>query len=242
MNKVSEAFFEADIRAEQVINLSMVVGHWDQALPDAFNDFFDDYIAGAVPDDGDLKELIQTLPSIAEIFQDAEFECWGTGDLARWFCEHGHFGQLIQLATPVRFDFSEDGACFCTSWGHYHTTWIYADNDQAAVAAALAWKDAMAEADKAAAQSKPATAYAYCFAGGVVEFGPELPDGALPIAHGPEAILRAWMDVKCRHAHDGETLLVPGIPEARNQIQAVDALTAFKEWIKPSCEQTGLTV
>lgn len=32
-----------------------------------------------------------------------------------------------------------------------------------------------------------------------------------------------------RHAYDGHTLLVPGVPEARNQMEGVEALIAFRE-------------
>lgn len=83
---------------------------------------------------------------------------------------------------------------------------------------------------------------AYCFASGQIEFGRRIPEGALPIARGPAKVLRQRMEVVARHAYDGKTLLVPGVPEAANQIEAVDALIAFRNWIKPSCEKVGLTV
>lgn len=83
---------------------------------------------------------------------------------------------------------------------------------------------------------------AYCYASGEICFGRSLPEGALPIARGPAKALRQRMEVVARHAYDGKTLLVPGVPEAANQIEAVDALLRFREWIKPGCAAAGLTV
>ena len=68
--------------------------------------------------------------------------------------------------------------------------------------------------------------YAYAWASGLIEFGPSVPSGALPIIRGG----RRAMDlvrVRARHAYDGESLLVPGVPEADSEAAAVDALTAF---------------
>lgn len=72
---------------------------------------------------------------------------------------------------------------------------------------------------------------AYCYASGLIEFGARLPDGALPIARGRDKPLREFINGVARHAYDGETLLVPGIPEATDQDAALDALFAFLDWI-----------
>lgn len=85
---------------------------------------------------------------------------------------------------------------------------------------------------------------AYCYASGQIEFGRKMPDGALPVARGPAKILRDFIDSRARHGYstklvDGrptkipgtETLLVPGIPEAPDQVAAGDALFAFRKWI-----------
>lgn len=75
------------------------------------------------------------------------------------------------------------------------------------------------------------TTYAYCYASGEIEIGPRVPLGALAIARGREDALRDLMCVASRHAYDGETLLVPGVPEAPDQIAGVDALKAWCNWL-----------
>lgn len=95
--------------------------------------------------------------------------------------------------------------------------------------------------------------YFYCYANGVAKFGKKVPDGAIEIdrqtAKQREAekarmkkidpILRplSWKEslmVKCRLSYDGKTALIPGIPEAENQREALNALTKFKAWaVKP---------
>jgi hypothetical protein len=85
---------------------------------------------------------------------------------------------------------------------------------------------------------------AYCYASGHIEFGRSVPDGALPIAHGPAKRLRDFIEGLARHGYSTElvngrptkirgteTLLVPGVPEAPDEFAAVDALTAWVNWI-----------
>ncbi|QBH95747.1 host nuclease inhibitor protein [Limnobaculum zhutongyuii] len=78
---------------------------------------------------------------------------------------------------------------------------------------------------------------AYCFASGVIEFGQRLPNGALPIISGKARNVRDLIGVHARHAYDGQTLLVPGIPEAIDQHEGLDALQAFINRIKPELEE-----
>lgn len=73
---------------------------------------------------------------------------------------------------------------------------------------------------------------AYCFVDGAVGFARDIPVGALPIASGPKKVLENEMIVLCRLAYDGETLLVPGVPEANDQIAGVDALLRFKDRLR----------
>lgn len=68
---------------------------------------------------------------------------------------------------------------------------------------------------------------AWAFASGQIEFGANLPEGALPIAYGMPTPVRSAVEIHARHAHDGKTLLVPGVPEAADGCVAVDALKAF---------------
>lgn len=85
---------------------------------------------------------------------------------------------------------------------------------------------------------------AYCFASGHIDFGPRVPDGALPIARGPAKALRDFIDGAARHGYRTERvgnrvqkipgtdmLLVPGIPEAPDQGAALDALSRWRDWL-----------
>lgn len=89
---------------------------------------------------------------------------------------------------------------------------------------------------------KPKPHLAYCDASGVIEFGDWLPGGRLPIAAGPQDKLRELVSGACRHAYDGKTLLVPGIPEAANQSEGLDALRRFREHNRAHWVAEGLEV
>jgi hypothetical protein len=73
---------------------------------------------------------------------------------------------------------------------------------------------------------------AYCNAKGVIGFGRVMPAGMLPIISGRAKWLRETMSAMSRHAYDGKTLLVPGIPEANNQAEGVKALIKFRKWVQ----------
>lgn len=85
---------------------------------------------------------------------------------------------------------------------------------------------------------------AYCYASGLIEFGNRIPKGGLVIARGPEKQLRDFIEVKARHGYrtkvingrptkirGSDTLLVPGVPEAPNQVVGLSALHAWMKWI-----------
>lgn len=74
--------------------------------------------------------------------------------------------------------------------------------------------------------------YAFCDRRGVIEFGPDVPRGMLDLARGEEAELRELFSAKARHAYDGKTLLVPGVPEARSDEAALEAVQAFVLWLR----------
>lgn len=71
---------------------------------------------------------------------------------------------------------------------------------------------------------------AYCWANGVIGFGDHLPEGALPLMRGAPNVVRGRMSTHARHAYDRKTLLVPGIPEARDEASALKAYQAFIAW------------
>lgn len=72
---------------------------------------------------------------------------------------------------------------------------------------------------------------AYCWRGGVIEFGPRIPNGALPIDRGTERSVRGRVEPLARRAHQAGVLLVPGIPEAANDVAALEAYERFKALI-----------
>lgn len=74
--------------------------------------------------------------------------------------------------------------------------------------------------------------FAYCFASCEIGFSDVMPPGSLPIAKGPDKTLRAFISGIARHTYDGETLLVPGIPEATDETEALKAFVRFHEWIR----------
>ena len=80
--------------------------------------------------------------------------------------------------------------------------------------------------------------YCFAWANGRIEFGPETPDGSLPIYavvgvdEAEVQRLKENVEVLSRQAYDGETLLVPGIPEAADMNAAYDALIKFNCRVK----------
>lgn len=73
---------------------------------------------------------------------------------------------------------------------------------------------------------------AYCYASGQIEFGRTVPEGAIEIMRGPARKVRKLIEARARHAYDGKTLLVPGVPEAPNEDAALAALIAFVKWLQ----------
>lgn len=85
---------------------------------------------------------------------------------------------------------------------------------------------------------------AYCYASGWISFGSRIPPGTIIIARGPEKELRDFISAKARHGYKShvvggrrtkipgtEHLLVPGVPEAPNQLVAEKKLAEWISWI-----------
>jgi len=83
--------------------------------------------------------------------------------------------------------------------------------------------------------------YAFCYRSGQIHFGRKVPDGAIAMASGPARKVRDFFCGVSRHAYDGKTLLVPGIPEAEGDDEAESALRRFVDWITPQFKDRGLT-
>ncbi len=73
---------------------------------------------------------------------------------------------------------------------------------------------------------------AYCWRTGLIEFGRRTPSDALPIATGPGKRLRGAISVAARHAYEPSKLLVPGIPEANSDAEALAAAKTFQGIIR----------
>lgn len=83
---------------------------------------------------------------------------------------------------------------------------------------------------------------AYCWRNGQIGFGRNTPEGAIAIVTGPRKRVRDLVLVRSRKSYPSkpgagdEVPLVPGIPEADNTEQALNALSNFATWIKQSLE------
>lgn len=83
-------------------------------------------------------------------------------------------------------------------------------------------------------------AYIICWRSGEVEvvdrLGEDQP-GVIVLATGERDELTDVLSSRARHASDGKTLLVPGLPEAQDSDQAVEAAARFREQLE---EHLGL--
>lgn len=68
---------------------------------------------------------------------------------------------------------------------------------------------------------------AYCWRSGLIQFGEAVPDGAMPIAAGPEKELREVVDIHATHGWD-KALRVGGVPTAMNENEALIVLEDFQ--------------
>ena len=96
---------------------------------------------------------------------------------------------------------------------------------------------------------------AYVWGSGVIEFGPECPEGAIAIHEDVTAPVREVIETLARHSRparadeDGMVdesafgqLLVPGVPEARflGEGDPLEALRAFVQALRERCQAAGL--
>lgn len=71
--------------------------------------------------------------------------------------------------------------------------------------------------------------YAFCWRSGKIEFGSKVPGGARPLGRGDKAFCDR-VEAHARLAYDGKTLLVPGVPEAATNDDALLAVRLFIKW------------
>lgn len=72
---------------------------------------------------------------------------------------------------------------------------------------------------------------------GVIEFRARDHGGLLTLARGDLRVLKPAVEVIARHAYDGKTLLVPGVPEAKTDDEALDAVLAFQDQLRKRLPQ-----
>lgn len=68
----------------------------------------------------------------------------------------------------------------------------------------------------------------YCWRNGIIGLGRYTPAGAMEILAVSDRRLRRIVSAAARHAKEDETLLVPGIPEAESDVEAMKAVRAFR--------------
>lgn len=79
---------------------------------------------------------------------------------------------------------------------------------------------------------------AFGWQSGLIEFGREVPEGAIKFASGFDVQLRTVVGVLAREGQGASTgkLLVPGVPEGESEIDQVHALV---DWVKWCAEGNG---
>jgi len=71
--------------------------------------------------------------------------------------------------------------------------------------------------------------YAFCWATGLIQFGDQVPDGAIALCHGARTTVVREVTVAARRGYKGG-LLVPGVVEASSQKLKGDALGVWLAW------------
>jgi hypothetical protein len=82
------------------------------------------------------------------------------------------------------------------------------------------------------------TIFAHCDAAGAIQYGEYVPKGSLPILRGDEDIVKKVVGGLCRKGYEGQEI-VPGIPEAKDQNEALDAMFKFKEVVEQAAAKEG---
>ncbi len=75
-------------------------------------------------------------------------------------------------------------------------------------------------------------AHIICWRSGEVEVKRSVPRGAVSILEGHGTHLKRILGPAARHAYDGVTLLVPGVPEAESDDEAIEAVNRFQAWLE----------
>ena len=80
-------------------------------------------------------------------------------------------------------------------------------------------------------------AVAYCWRDGSIGIDRRLPKNAIKLGEAHGIRLKKAVSVCARHSRDGLALLVPGIPEADNDTEALQAVQHFREQLSRRLER-----
>ncbi|UNZ49481.1 hypothetical protein [Agrobacterium tumefaciens] len=72
-------------------------------------------------------------------------------------------------------------------------------------------------------------AHIVCYRSGETFVSRRVPKGSMKIVTGHGRRLKRVLGVWARHAYDGKRLLVPGVPEAVSDLQALEAIKQFQQ-------------
>ncbi|WP_320202445.1 host nuclease inhibitor protein [Agrobacterium rosae] len=75
-------------------------------------------------------------------------------------------------------------------------------------------------------------AHIVCYRSGEAFVSRRVPKGSMKIVTGHGRRLRRILSVCARQAYDGKTLLVPGLPEAEGDLQAIEAVKGFEQMLR----------
>lgn len=75
-------------------------------------------------------------------------------------------------------------------------------------------------------------AHIVCYRSGEAFVSRRVPKGTMKIVTGHGRRLRRILSACARHAYDGKTLLVPGLPEADDDRLAIEAVKHFEEMLR----------
>ena len=78
------------------------------------------------------------------------------------------------------------------------------------------------------------TLKAFCFRSGEVRVADEVPARALLITSGPQTVLPGIVEINASPAFKPGVLLVPGVKEAANDDEALDAVDKFRKVLNKS--------
>lgn len=138
---LSNECFENSLRAEVILHLGCMC--FDYSFPSAAEEAFEE--------DGELilEALGIPVPEDDDKFNTLFSRPWE--DMAALLLRHRKLGYLAQFATPMPYDFVEDG--YSTGgWGATVSHWFYGETFQDCFRQAVAWKNRFIENRRIAAK------------------------------------------------------------------------------------------